>query len=639
MTAQDAATALVGLWPDLPRLVGPDWPHVRAEALSLVGRLAEAGTDEERVGHTEALLELLLPYPAAAGVLGTAYHRGRRSSGSVTETPDWTELCRLYDAMPREQWITARFAPDARGAGPASERTRRLLIGIDRAAHPYAFDSAQLDLSLPPEADAGVLDVDVYGAPEAVAVVPVHRSLVVRRHMPDPATDPSEALFDVTFLDDDRPVSLIVVFRTPDGHAPHQLRLTADPSGLLAQEIQLAPWRVAPVSPATRIALSLTLTSTGGTHVLTVRDGTGSATAELPYSSADLDLLVQEARRGIEDLLLGPQGLMYESSLDIPEETYRSDLRRLARSGFDLFDALFRPDGGSPGLRRVGDIVIDALASAGPDHAPSVEVVSDGPNLPWHLMYPVDTFDDRRLSPYRLLGLGARLTLVPLRSGHHQRHRTSYVPRPASEATAFIAVNTDIDRAGTARPRTLVAGQADYWKRRIADRAEVVDDAEKVTEALRKPMRPDSLWYFYCHLTGGRQPSPMGDMALEFTGGRQVGLRDARRDAPPDVPLPGAPLVVLNACASSARGSALRAAFSSYFLSKGARAVVCTDSEVPAELGAAWARRFFDRLLAGDTVATALHLTARELVRKHHNLLCLLYTAFGTADARMVTPS
>jgi hypothetical protein len=639
MTAQDAATELVGLWPKLPQLVGPDWPPVRAEALSLIGRLGEAARDEERVGHAESLIALFLPYPAVASVLGQAYHRGRLSAGSITETPDWTELCRLLDAVQREQWITARFDPDLPGARPTAERTRRLVLGIDRAAHPYAFDSSQLGLTLPPEADTGVLDIEVYGAPEAVEVVPVIRSLVVRRQVPDPTADPSEALFDITLLDDDRSVSLIVVARTTDRHVPHQLRLTVHPSGRLEQEILLAPWRASSVSPATRIALSLTLTSTGGTHVLTVRDGTGSATAELPYDRRELDALVRGARAGVEELLLGPQGLMYESSLDIPEEVYQSDLRRLARSGFDLFDALFRPDDGSPGLRRVGDIIIDALASAGPDHAPDVEVVSDGLNLPWHLMYAVDSYDDARLSPYRLLGLGARLTLVPLRSGHHHRHRTEYVPRTASEATAFIAVNTDIDRIRTKRPRTLVAGQVDYWKQRIADRAEIVDDAERVTEILRKPGRPDSLWYFYCHLAVARQPSPLGDMALEFTGGRQVGLRDARRDAPPDVPLPGAPLVVLNACASSARGSALRAAFSSYFLSKGARAVVCTDIEVPTELGAAWARRFFDRLLAGATVAAALHLTARELVKEHRNLLCLLYTAFGTADARMVTPS
>ncbi|MFF4396448.1 CHAT domain-containing protein [Streptomyces sp. NPDC001480] len=636
MAAQDAATELVGLWPRLPQLVGPDWPQVRSQTLGLVGQIREADTDEERVTHTESLLELLLPYPAVAEILGAAYHRGRRSTGSVTQTPDWADLCRLLNAMEHEQWITARFGEDSPG-GASAGRTRRLVLGIDRAAHPYAFDSAQLGLTVPATEEAGVLTVDVYGAPETVEVVPVQRSLAVRRLMPDPAAAPSEALFDVTLLTD-RPVHLVAVTRTADGRTPQQLRLTVDPSGLLRQDLLLALWRTPATTAAPSVDLHITLTSTGGSHVLTVRDGTGSATAQLPHSHEQLERLVVEARSGVEALLVGPGGELYESGLRIPKEVYELGLDRLTQSGFDFFHALFRPDDGSPQLRRTGDIIIDALASAGPDSAPTVEVVSDGLNLPWHLMYAVDRYDDERLSPYRLLGLGTRLTLVPLRSAHHHRHRMEYVPRTSSEATALIAVNMDIDRASTEDPRALAAGQVEYWKQRIADRAEVVVDAERVTEALRRPRRPDSLWYFYCHLIGGEEQSALGDAALAFTEGRQVGLRDARRHAPPDVPLPGAPLVVLNACATAARGSALRAGFPSYFLSKGARAVVCTDIEVPTELGAEWARRFFDRLLTGDTVATALHLTARELYKEHQNLLCLLYTAFGTSEARLVTP-
>src|SRR5689334_15165994 len=156
MAAQDAATELVGLWPRLPQLVGPDWPQVRSQTLSLVGLIREADTDEERVTHTESLLELLLPYPAVAEILGAAYHRGRRSTGSVTQTPDWADLCRLLNAMEHEQWITARFGEDSPG-GASAGRTRRLVLGIDRAAHPYAFDSAQLGLTVPATEEAGVL--------------------------------------------------------------------------------------------------------------------------------------------------------------------------------------------------------------------------------------------------------------------------------------------------------------------------------------------------------------------------------------------------------------------------------------------------------------------------------------------------
>src|SRR4249919_1722629 len=68
MAAQDAATELIGLWPRLPQMVGPTWPQVRPQTLNLAGLIRAAETDEERVTHTESLLELLLPYPAVAEI-------------------------------------------------------------------------------------------------------------------------------------------------------------------------------------------------------------------------------------------------------------------------------------------------------------------------------------------------------------------------------------------------------------------------------------------------------------------------------------------------------------------------------------------------------------------------------------------
>lgn len=634
MAAQDAAAELVSLWPALPQMVGRDWPHVRAKALDLVRRLGRAGTDEERVEHTESLLELLLPYPEVLTVLGTAYHRGRRSAGTGTE-PDWAAVCRLLDAMPHEQWIRARFDGHARDRPPRAHRTRRLALGVDRFAHPHAFAAAQLGLTVPADADAAALEIDVYGDPEAVAVEPVNRSLVVRRNVPDPAAEPAEALFDITPLrDDDRPVMLMAVIRTPDGKTYQTLPLTVYPARPVEREPLRAPWRTGPVSGET--ALSLVLAPAGGTFLITAYDHAGSVSATLPHSWNQLDALVRDARTGVGGLLTGPRGVRHETALDIPQEVYEEDLRRVARCGIKFFHALFRPADGSQDLRRVGDLLVEVLAAAGPDTAPRVEIASGGLDLPWHLMYAADRYREEDLSPYRLLGVGSRLTRVPLRSGH--RHRTDAAERPGPGMTALIAVNRDIDRTEAGQPRTLVSEQVEYWKRRIRDRAEIIDDGEKVAEALRKPNRPDHLWYFYCHLVAEEQESRTVDAALEFTAGRQLLLSDVRIDAPPDVPLPGAPLVVLNACTSAPRDSALRTGFPAYFLGKGARGVVCTDIEVPTELGAEWARRFFDRLLDGATLGTALHRTARELLERHRNLLCLLYTAHGTADVRLVSP-
>lgn len=640
MAAQDAAAELVRLWPALPRLVGHDWPRVRADALALIDRLRRARTDEERVEHTESLLELLIPYPEVRGVLGAAYHSGRRSVETGVESADWAALCRLLEAAEHEQWINARF--DGR-SGPQPLRAHhphRLILGVDRFAHPHAFASAQLGLATPPGADSGTLTVAVHGVPETVRVEPVKRSLTVGRTVPAPSAEPAEALFDITLLRDDRPVRLLAVISTPDGRPSQVLPITVHPAGGVEQETLLPPWRsgsaIASGSATDEVPVSVIVVSAGEVHHIGVKGPSGAVWAQLPHSRDELNALARDVRAGIGGLLLGPRGKRYEESLDIPQDMYLADLRTVTRSGIRFFRELFRPEGGSLDLKKAGDTLIAALGALGPDAAPRVEIVSNELHLPWHLLYAATEYQEESVSPYRLLGIGAQLTLVPLQSAH--RHRAEETERPAAEVTAVIAVNTDIDRRDKDRPRALVSGQVDYWRRRIADRAEVLDDEEKVTEALRQPKRPDSLWYFYCHLTSDEPDRRTDDAALVFTGERHLRLRDAKIDAPSDVPLPGAPLVVLNACTSATPGAALRAGFPPYFLGKGARGVICTDIEVPTELGAEWARRFFDRLLAGVPVTTALHRTARDLLEGHRNLLCLLYTAFGTGNVRLVAP-
>ncbi|PNG23477.1 CHAT domain-containing protein [Streptomyces cahuitamycinicus] len=637
MTAQDAAVELVGLWPRLPELVGRDWLDVRGELLDLVDRVRRSGTDADRVEHTESIMELLLPYAQVREALSDAYFRGRRSSAPEgLEDIDWAAVCRLLGAMPHEQWINARFDGRTRGDALPAHVAHRLVIGVDRFAHPHAFASAELALTVPEEAGSAVLDVDVHGLPESVEVVPVRRTLVVWRDVPGLAVaeGAGDAAFDVTLLKDDGPVKLIAVVRTPHGHMRQAIVMTVHPSGRIDQEAPVRPPRQTGM-PGTPVALSLVIARLHGVPCVVARDRRGAMLAELPYSSDLLDGIAEDARQGIGRLLTGARGQLYEEQLDIPDEVYTADLRSVARSGLEFFQRLFHEGRHlSPNLPRIGDMLVSAVADAGSDSdAPHIEIVPNGLNLPWHLLYAADRWHEDTLSPYRLLGIGARLTVVPEFSEH--RHTTDATVRPASDTTAFIAVNTEIDRAHTDDPRSLVADQVGYWKRRMADRAEIVDDGDRVAEALRTPERCDSLWYFYCHLVPGEQPTS-SDATLLFAEQKQVSLRDMQLDAPYEVPLPGAPLVVLNTCSSRARGAMLRSDFGAYFLDKGARAVLVTDVEVPTTLGAVWAERFFDRLLAGATLGEALHLTARDLVESHGNLLCLLYTALGSADVRLV---
>jgi hypothetical protein len=634
VTARDALAELVALWPRLPGLVGPDWRTLRPRALEQIDLLASATTDAERRLGAGRLLWLFIPHPRVRELLAEPMARDprRASEGKPDDTADWGVLCRHLAAAPYEQWINAVFEGHAQDEPLEAHHVYTLAFTVDRDAHPYAFTAAQLDLAPAAGEDSAVLDVSLHGDADAVTIRPVRTRLTIHRNVPASGTDTAGAAFEVTLRTADRPVVLMALFTmagTPS--VTQMLRLILRRARPVEQTILLPPLTAGEGGAPD---ISITLMSTGGgDHTLCVVHRARSASASLPHGVTELMSKVREVRKGLGHLLGGPRCSVYETSLTIPEDLYEEGLRAVAESGIDFFRTLFFAPGGSEDLRKLGDMLVYAVDEAEKEgaRAPHIQIVSNELCLPWHLMYVADRYRENELSPTRLLGLGSRITLVPLSSDH--RHPPPETSGTLDTLRALLAVNSDIDRPDSDRPRTLVSGQLDYWRERLADRAETLYESDEVTRALVGPREPDTLWYFYCHLEEG-EDQPSEDTRMVLTGDRRLWLKRVRNTAPHHEPLSGAPLVVLNTCESASPWPVLRAGFPPYFLAKGARGVVCTEAKVPMEFGVEWARRFFDRLLAGEPLGTALHRVSHDLLTEHRNLLGLLYTAHG--DGGMV---
>ncbi|WP_460060831.1 CHAT domain-containing protein [Streptomyces sp. YKOK-I1] len=636
MTARDAVAELVAQWPRLPELVGPGWSALRPRALEEIGLLASATTDAERKRGVGRLLRLFLPHPRVRALLAEPAARDPRRApkGEPDDTADLSELCRQLAAAPHEQWISAVFEGHPPGAPFEAGRVHTLAFTVDRHDHPFAFAAAQLDLVPAAGEDSAALDVTLHGDPDAVTIRPVRTRLTVHRNVPTSVSvsGTASAVFEVVLRRTDRTAVLLARFTHGAARVSQVLRLTLRSAGTVEQCALLPPLTTGDGSGPD---LSITLMSGGGGHQLCVQDRTGAAFARLPHDVTELSSVIREVRKGLGQLLDGPRGGVYKTSLTIPEDVYQQGLRTLAEHGADFFRALFRAPGGSEDLRKLGDILLRAVDAAEKRATPPprIEIVSDELCLPWHLMYVADRYREDELSPTRLLGLGSRITLVPLSSG--QRHRPPEACGSPDTLRALLAVNSDIDLSGTDRPRTLVSGQLDYWRERLPNRAETLYASEEVTRALIGPREPDALWYFYCHLEEG-EDQPSEDTRMVLTGDRRLWLKKVRNTAPYEEPLPGAPLVVLNTCESASPWPVRRAGFPPYFLAKGARGVICTEARVPMGFGTEWARRFFDRLLAGVPLGTALHQVSHELLTEHHNLLGLLYSAHGDGGMLLV---
>jgi len=201
-----------------------------------------------------------------------------------------------------------------------------------------------------------------------------------------------------------------------------------------------------------------------------------------------------------------------------------------------------------------------------------------------------------------------------------------------------LNVNTGIDRQMGV---PLIADQRRYWDQvGQSGGAQVVvrETGDEVRQALADTSTSDQILYFYCHavsksLAEGGGPDTS---TLVLSGGQRLTLKDLHLFAPTKKVLPGAPLVFINACESAELSPLFYDGFVPYFMAKGARGVIGTECETPALFAAEWARCFFDRFLAGESLGRIFLDLRREFYYEHNNLLGLLYALYVDGDTRVV---
>ena len=401
--------------------------------------------------------------------------------------------------------------------------------------------------------------------------------------------------------------------------------------------------------------LTIVMTQAGKGYDIFVSAPTRSYLASIKLSPAELDDIALEARHGLREIIESPHpaephgaephgaephdgagGLVYQSGIDIPGSVHQQAITRVCESGYVMYQRLFFSPGADLGLKQLGERL--RILLSGPSLR--VQIVSDRPALPWHLLCPVADFVAEDATLEQIVGFRHEVEYLPLDSSGDGAVLDTAVDTTGG-ISAVLAVNEDIDKNGA---RRLVADQVDYWERRaVGDdlRIGVCRDRDEVISVLADTARADQILYFYCHATAGELRVGAGGTVaaggpetseLTFTDNTAVLLRDLYQRAPVRYELGGNPLVILNACESAVLTSSFYESFLSYLIAKGARGAIGTEAVAPAVFAASWAGRFFHRLLAGQRIGAAVLAVRREFADEHRNVLGLLYSVYCDGD-------
>jgi hypothetical protein len=352
----------------------------------------------------------------------------------------------------------------------------------------------------------------------------------------------------------------------------------------------------------------------------------------LPLTLPQLAHLVEELRDElltIVQLRSGPNNTaVYQTAIDIPEAINREALKRLARVGWRFYDRLF---GSDPN----GQVLGDGLRRLAQREHLKIQIRSQRFVLPWGVLYIADRFDENNVDPDLFLGLKHVIEQIPVQPALQAIDTLNIASEPP--LTVGVQFDTDID---TEMRLPLIAEQRKYWgalgDARVLNLVERVD-RDAVRAALADGTTADQLLYFYCHAASRSlsDPGGPGSSALVFKGGQRLTLDDLDVDAPRRIPLPGNPLVFINACETAELSPLFYDGFVPYFVAKGARGVIGTESLMPALFAREWATRFFDRFLTGESVGQIFLDLRREFYFEHNNLLGLLYALYCDGDTRI----
>jgi CHAT domain-containing protein len=123
---------------------------------------------------------------------------------------------------------------------------------------------------------------------------------------------------------------------------------------------------------------------------------------------------------------------------------------------------------------------------------------------------------------------------------------------------------------------------------------------------------------------------------IRISDGFYVSIKELREL---EIQLQGYPLVILNACDTSASEPFSTAQFARLFLTFGARGVLASETVLPDSFAATFVKKLYRYVLKGQELGSALLKTRREISRTNSesdgSLISLMYSMYAPPSLRL----
>lgn len=310
------------------------------------------------------------------------------------------------------------------------------------------------------------------------------------------------------------------------------------------------------------------------------------------------------------------------NSTDLSEE-FSGYMDEIAKKGYYLFTELF-PD------EHLQHFIANCVRG---NEGSTVQIVTDGFDLPWNLLYINNPLDEDSVNPFYFLGMRHSIELIegtsnvrPVPKDQLSVDMPSLGLLALAESDLFAVDKHEIPFFESLQEN----GKLNYLllEQLQADKRHKREELKKVEQFFEYN---HSILHFACHGFSDEDPS---ESHLVISENFELTRADFKQISPK---LVGTSIILINACESS--GVSFHTShFASDFYHRGIRSVIGTQSFINDQLAAEFIEYFYSNLLDGYTVGNSLLEARRRLWDERKSLLGLLYDLRGASNTQLVPP-